>query len=76
MSAGRFVWLGNLMHYGLCVDTAQESLLNSLAIVPDNAMARAFRDHAGRLNQAIAGGAKRVYFTVAGLLVILKGKRG
>ena len=85
------VWLGNLMHYGHDVDAAREALLESLAaasgpavlvanevglgIVPDNAMARAFRDHAGRLNQAVAGVAERAYFMVAGLPVDLKGRR-
>ena len=29
-------------------------------VVPDNPMARAFRDHAGRLNQALAGRMDRV----------------
>ena len=41
--------------------------------MPDDAMARAFRDHAGRLNQAVAGAAGRVYFVAAGLPVGLKG---
>ena len=38
-----------------------------LGIVPDNALARAFRDHAGRLNQAMAALADRVFFLAAGL---------
>ena len=38
-----------------------------LGIVPDNAMARAFRDHAGRLHQSIAAMADRSWFVVAGL---------
>ena len=65
------VWLGNLVHHGHHIDTARDALMESLAavtgpvvlvanevglgIVPDNATARAFRDHAGRLNQAVAG---------------------
>jgi len=44
-----------------------------LGIVPDNAMARAFRDHAGRLNQQIALASKSVYFIAAGLPMTLKG---
>ncbi len=44
----------------------------SLGIVPDNALAREFRDHAGRLNQAIAAAAERVVFVAAGLPLILK----
>ena len=83
------VWLGNLMHHGRAIDAAQAALLDALAgvsgpvvlvanevglgIVPDNAAARAFRDHAGRLNQALARLATRVYFVAAGLPVILKG---
>ncbi|MGY8935896.1 MAG: bifunctional adenosylcobinamide kinase/adenosylcobinamide-phosphate guanylyltransferase, partial [Alphaproteobacteria bacterium] len=43
-----------------------------LGIVPDNALARAFRDHAGRLNQHIAAAAQRVEFIAAGLPVTLK----
>lgn len=83
------VWLGNLMHYDREIDAAQNALLNTLTnvsgpvvlvanevglgIVPDNAAARTFRDHAGRLNQAVARLAKRVYFVAAGLPVLLKG---
>jgi adenosylcobinamide kinase/adenosylcobinamide-phosphate guanylyltransferase len=44
-----------------------------LGIVPDNAMARAFRDHAGRLHQLIAGQAREVYFVAAGLPLKMKG---
>lgn len=43
-----------------------------LGIVPDNALARAFRDHAGILNQRIAAVADRVVFTVAGLPLVVK----
>ena len=82
------VWLGNLMHHGHDVDAARESLLASLGaasgpvilvanevglgLVPDNPMARAFRDHAGRLNQAAARIARRVLFVAAGLPLTLK----
>lgn len=44
-----------------------------LGIVPDNAMARAFRDHAGRLHQSIAGLADEVHFVAAGLPLKMKG---
>ena len=44
-----------------------------LGIVPDNAMARDFRDHAGRLHQDIAGLATTVYFVAAGLPLKMKG---
>ena len=44
-----------------------------LGIVPDNAMARAFRDHAGRLHQLIAGLADEVHFVAVGLPLKMKG---
>ena len=43
-----------------------------LSIVPENAMARQFRDHAGRLHQDIAKVASRVTFVAAGLPLSLK----
>jgi len=83
------VWLGNLMHAGRDLDADVAALLESLAapagpvvlvasevglgIVPDNALARAFRDRAGELNQAVANRAGRVYLTVAGIAVPIKG---
>jgi adenosylcobinamide kinase / adenosylcobinamide-phosphate guanylyltransferase len=44
-----------------------------LGIVPENKMARAFRDHAGRLHQSIAAHAAEVYFVAAGLPLKMKG---
>lgn len=44
-----------------------------MGIVPDNALARRFRDEAGRLNQRIAAIADRVLFMVAGLPMRVKG---
>lgn len=44
-----------------------------LGIVPDNKMARDFRDHAGRLHQMIAAKADRVELVVAGLPMTVKG---
>ena len=44
-----------------------------LGIVPDNYLARAFRDHAGRLHQQIAAIADEVYFVAAGLPLKMKG---
>jgi adenosylcobinamide kinase/adenosylcobinamide-phosphate guanylyltransferase len=46
-----------------------------LGIVPDNALARAFRDHAGRLHQRLAGQADSVVLVTAGLPLCLKGGR-
>ena len=82
------VWLGNLMHAGRDVDREVRALLESLAaieapvvlvanevglgVVPDNPMARAFRDHAGELNQALAARADRVVLVTAGLPLVLK----
>lgn len=43
-----------------------------LGIVPDNAMARRFRDIAGRINQAVAAAASHVVFVAAGLPLTLK----
>ena len=85
------VWLGNLMHHGHRIDAACDALIESLiaatgpvvlvanevglGIVPDNAAARAFRDHAGRLNQSVAGVSSHVYFVAAGLPMMLKGEK-
>lgn len=44
-----------------------------LGIVPENRMAREFRDHAGRLHQMIAAVAADVYFIAAGLPLKMKG---
>ena len=44
-----------------------------LGIVPDNALARRFRDAQGRLNQAVAAVVPRVVFVAAGLPLVMKG---
>ena len=83
------LWVTNLMMAGEDMDAAFGGLLAALegadgpvllvsnevgqGIVPDNAMARAFRDHAGILHQRVAGIADTVYFVIAGLPQKLKG---
>ena len=44
-----------------------------LGIVPENALARRFRDLQGRLNQTVASAADRVVFVAAGLPLVMKG---
>ncbi len=58
------------------IDTARIVLVSNevgQGIVPDNELARRFRDHAGRMNQATAAAATHAYFVVAGLPLTLKG---
>jgi adenosylcobinamide kinase/adenosylcobinamide-phosphate guanylyltransferase len=82
------LWLSNLMGAGRDVEAEMARLAGALAglkgpvvfvsnevglgIVPDNALARAFRDHAGRLHQAVGESAGLVVFMVAGLPVVVK----
>lgn len=82
------LWLSNLMLNDRPVEPAIEGLLASLSrvsgpvilvsnevgsgVVPENALARAFRDHQGRLNQRIAALSQRATLVVAGLPLDLK----
>lgn len=82
------LWLANVMAAGRDVEAETERLGAALAmpagpvvlvanevgcgIVPATPLGRAFRDHAGRLNQAIARLAGRVVLVVAGLPITLK----
>lgn len=83
------MWLSNLMHAGRDLEAETERLSTALqacpanvvlvsnevglGIVPDNALARTFRDAQGRLNQGIARIAHVVEFVAAGLPLRLKG---
>ena len=85
------LWLSNLLGAGMDIDEKTAHLVEGLAglpgpvvlvanevglgIVPDTSLGRAFRDHAGRLNQRVAGIADRVVFVAAGLPLILKDGR-
>lgn len=82
------LWLSNLMESHRDIEAETERLMAALAgacgpvvlvanevglgIVPERALGRAFRDHAGRLNQRAAGAAERVVLMAAGLPMLLK----
>jgi adenosylcobinamide kinase/adenosylcobinamide-phosphate guanylyltransferase len=82
------LWLSNLMLGGADVEAETARLEAALAgrrapvilvsnevgfgIVPDNALARRFRDLQGRLNQRMAARAGRVVLVVAGLPLVVK----
>jgi len=82
------LWLSNLLHAGRDWTSATAALADALArqrspvvlvtnevglgIVPDNELARRFRDAAGIMNQMIARAADEVEFVVAGLPVRVK----
>ncbi|MDP6708092.1 MAG: bifunctional adenosylcobinamide kinase/adenosylcobinamide-phosphate guanylyltransferase [Alphaproteobacteria bacterium] len=82
------LWLSNLLLAGREPETETLALIDrlprlvgpvvlianevGLGIVPENALARRFRDAAGRLNQAVAAVAGRVVLVTAGLPQILK----
>ena len=83
------LWLTNLMMAERDIENEIQSLVDGLAqltgpivfvsnevglgIVPENGLARAFRDHAGFLHQAVAAAADEVYFMAAGLPLKMKG---
>jgi len=82
------LWLSNVMGKGLDLEAESEGLLMALretgsdvyvvtnevglGIVPDNELARAFRDNAGRLNAAFAKEAAEAWLMVSGLPVKIK----
>ena len=82
------LWVNNLMHAGRSIPFEFEGLIHilhrqispvilvsnevGLGIVPENKLARIYRDHCGRLHQSIAAVADDVYFVSAGLPLTLK----
>ncbi|MEQ8823467.1 MAG: bifunctional adenosylcobinamide kinase/adenosylcobinamide-phosphate guanylyltransferase [Filomicrobium sp.] len=82
------LWLSNLMHKGVPLETATDNLCKALkaspfetvlisnevglGLVPETPLGREFRDAQGRLNQAAAGVADVVEFVAAGLPLRLK----
>ncbi|PVA07473.1 bifunctional adenosylcobinamide kinase/adenosylcobinamide-phosphate guanylyltransferase [Thalassorhabdomicrobium marinisediminis] len=83
------LWLSNLLLAGRDVEAEGAALLQALAacpaqlvvvsnevghgVVPDNALARQFRNAQGRLNQQLAAQADLVVQVIAGLPQVLKG---
>nr|WP_318527294.1 bifunctional adenosylcobinamide kinase/adenosylcobinamide-phosphate guanylyltransferase [Ruegeria sp. XHP0148] len=84
------MWLSNQMLAGADLEAAQYRLLDAIracpaqlvmvtnevghGIVPDNALARQFREAQGRLNIALAAEADLVVLVTAGLPLVLKGQ--
>lgn len=82
------LWLTNHMLGGSDLDAERRRLCAAVAdfsgrlilvsnevgmgIVPDNALARQFRDEAGRTNQQLAALAHQAYFTVSGIPMRLR----
>ncbi len=82
------LWLSNHLHAHSDIEAETRRLIGALAgcsapvwlvsnevgqgIVPDNALARRFRDEAGRLHQALARAADEAFLIVAGLPLRLK----
>ncbi|MCY4395156.1 MAG: bifunctional adenosylcobinamide kinase/adenosylcobinamide-phosphate guanylyltransferase [Rhodospirillaceae bacterium] len=83
------LWLSNLMLNERTLEPAVEALMDALerrrgltvlvsnevglGIVPENRLARDFRDAAGALHRRVAARAQHVHFMVAGIATIVKG---
>ena len=82
------IWLNNLMFAKQETATAADQLVAAIVarsdpvvlvtnevgsgIVPENALARRFRDEAGRMNQIIAAAVDEVYVSISGIPVRIK----
>ena len=82
------LWLSNLMFAEKDVSAATSSLIEAITarrdpvilvtnevgsgIIPENELARRFRDEAGRLNQVIAEAVNEVYTCISGIPLKLK----
>ena len=85
------LWLANLMAAGHAIEDEMDVVCHmlrdadgpvllvsnevGLGIVPDNPLARRFRDEAGTMNRRIAAVASRVVLVAAGLPLVMKGPR-
>ena len=82
------IWLSNLMFAERDIEQASSAVIKAIrerkdpivivtnevgsGIVPENALARRFRDEAGRLNQTIAEAVDEVYVCISGMPLQLK----
>ena len=83
------LWISNLMAEGRDIEIEIQGLVGTLQIaagpviivsnevgfgvVPDNPLARAFRDNLGRANQAVAAASECAVLMAAGIPIVLKG---
>ena len=82
------IWLNNLMFHERDIAAATQALISVIhkrvdpvilvtnevgsGIVPENALARRFRDEAGRMNQTMAEAVDEVYVSISGMSLKLK----
>ena len=82
------IWLNNLMFHERDIAAATQALISVIhkrvdpvilvtnevgsGIVPENALARRFRDEAGRMNQTMAEAVDEVYVSISGIPLKLK----
>lgn len=82
------IWLNNLMFHERDIAAATQELISVIhkrvdpvilvtnevgsGIVPENALARRFRDEAGRMNQTMAEAVDEVYVSISGVPLKLK----